>query len=516
MNYLYCNFYQMLSAANHKSAKNTAIFNDQEKISYRELKQKVDAVSAYLQSIDVKFSDKVALAVSNSPEFIVAYFAVTALGAVAVPMNTFLKNDEFAYILNDCGAKFLFASDGLKEIKGLEDKTKLEKIIWIGDKPLANPKHGHFSAALSFPEKPDLSHQPAIDDLAHIIYTSGTTGHPKGALITYKNLFSNLQGVEQVFKISRKDRFVVFLPMFHSFTLTAMVLLPIYMACSIILVKSVFPFSNVLKQVLLKRATIFLGVPAIYTAMGKAKIPWYFRWFNRVRLFVSGGAPLAEQTILDFKAKFPKAKLIEGYGLSECSPVVSVNTLEQQKVGSVGKPLPGYQIKAVDDELMEVEKGGVGELIVKSDAVMQGYLNMPGATDEAIVNGWLRTGDLVQIDDDGFIFIVDRKKDLIISKGQNIYPREIEEVLYKMDAVEAAAVIGVKDQYADEEIVAFVQIKDKMTLDEKEVRAYLRKNLANFKVPKHIYFKDELPKNATGKVLKRILKQQLQAEQSAG
>lgn len=511
MNHDYTNFYQMLAAANHKSSSNTAIFNDKEKISYQDFKRRVDAVAAYLQSIDVRFGEKVALAVANSPDFVIAYFAVTAIGAVAVPMNTFLKKDEFAYILNDCGARFLFASASLsKELNGLEDKTKLEKMIWIGEKELSDTRHVSFSVALSFPDKPDLTRQPNIDDLAHIIYTSGTTGHPKGALITYKNLFSNLKGAATVFKISKKDRFIVFLPMFHSFTLTAMVLLPVFIGCSIILVKSVFPFSNVLKQVLLKRATIFLGVPAIYTAMGKAKIPWYFRWFNRIRLFISGGAPLAEQTILDFKAKFPKAKLVEGYGLSECSPVVSVNTLEQQKVGSVGKPLPGYQVKAVDEELIEVGKGEVGELIVKCDAVMQGYLNMPGATDETIVNGWLRTGDLVQIDDDGFIFIVDRKKDLIISKGQNIYPREIEEWLYKMEAVEAAAVVGVKDEYADEEIVAFVQLKDGMTLDEKEVRVYLRKNLANFKVPKHIYFKDQLPKNATGKVLKRVLKQQLQ------
>ena len=329
-------------------------------------------------------------------------------------------------------------------------------------------------------------------------------------MISYGNLFSNLEGIERIFKISKRDRFVVFLPMFHSFTLTAMVLLPIYMACSIILVRSVFPFSNVLKQVLFKRATVFLGVPAIYTAMSKAKIPWYFRWFNRVRLFISGGAPLAEQTILDFKAKFPRAKLLEGYGLSECSPVVAVNTPERQKARSVGIALPGLEVKAVNDELVEVPTGEVGELIVKGGSVMQGYLNMRDATDEAIVNGWLKTGDFVTIDEEGFIFIVDRKKDLIISKGQNVYPREIEEAIYKLDAVEAAAVIGVKDQYADEEIIAFIQLKDGETLDEADIRAHLRGHLANFKIPKQIYFKDELPKNATGKVLKRVLKEQFQ------
>ena len=201
---------------------------------------------------------------------------------------------------------------------------------------------------------------------------------------------------------------------------------------------------------------------------------------------------------------------MEGYGLSECSPVVAVNTPERQKARSVGIALPGLEVKAVNDELVEVPTGEVGELIVKGGSVMQGYLNMRDATDEAIVNGWLKTGDFVTIDEDGFIFIVDRKKDLIISKGQNVYPREIEEAIYKLDAVEAAAVIGVKDQYADEEIIAFIQLKDGETLDEADVRTYLRGNLANFKIPKQIYFKDELPKNATGKVLKRVLKEQFQ------
>ena len=405
----------------------------------------------------------------------------------------------------------MFASAPLaKELKNIKAKTKVNKIIWIGETNAASGDDSYFDAARTFPGKPNLSRQPSVNDLAHIIYTSGTTGHPKGA-------FNQLQ--QPVFQPFRyrtnfpnfaKDRFVVFLPMFHSFTLTAMVLLPISQACSIILVKSVFPFSNVLKQVLLKRATIFLGVPAIYTAMSKAKIPWYFRWFNRVRLFISGGAPLAGQTIDDFKAKFPRAKLLEGYGLSECSPVVAVNTPERQKTASVGVALPGLTVKAVDDELIEVPRGEVGELIIKGGSVMQGYLNMPDATDETIVNGWLKTGDFVTIDEDGFIFIVDRKKDLIISKGQNVYPREIEEAIYKLEAVEAAAVIGVKDQYADEEIIAFIQLKEGMKLEEAEVRSHLRGLLANFKIPKQIIFQDELPRNATGKVLKRKLKEQFQ------
>ncbi|MFC2491578.1 MAG: AMP-binding protein, partial [Campylobacter curvus] len=226
-------------------------------------------------------------------------------------------------------------------------------------------------------------------------------------------------------------------------------------------------------------------------------------------LTIGGAAPLAKQTIDDFKVKFPHARLVEGYGLSECSPVVAANLYDKQKSLSVGPALEGYEVKIVNDEMIEVGTGEIGEIIVKGDCVMQGYFGMPNITDETIINGWLKTGDLGKVDDEGFIYIVDRKKDLIISKGINIYPREIEEVLYKLEEVEAAAVIGIKDEHADEEVAAFIQLKDGMDLDEKQVRDYLKKHLANFKIPKSIYFAEQLPRNATGKVLKRVLKEQV-------
>ena len=551
MQYSYNNFYEILTKVAKQSPNQIAIFDEKEKLKYHELKQNVDKVAAYLQLCGVNLGDKVAMAVANSKEFIISYLAITAIGAVAVPMNTFLKTNEFEYILNDCGARVLFASSSLaKELIALSELEILRKIIWIGQTPKklqsaskddyvsvdeeygesaylsSTPqiskedmskgyenngvvKNVNFSEALNHKYTLSITKYPKIDDLMHIIYTSGTTGKPKGAMISYKNIFSNVIGAHERFKVKKSDRFIVFLPMFHSFTLTAMVLLPIYAGASMVLVRSVFPFSNVLKQTLLKRVTVFLGIPAIYTAIGKAKIPWYFRWFNRIRLFVSGAAPLAKQTIDDFRVKFPRATLVEGYGLSECSPVVAANLFDKQKLLSVGPALNGYEVKIVDDEMMELPVGQIGEIIVKGDCVMQGYYGMPGVTDETIINGWLKTGDLGKIDEEGFIYIVDRKKDLIISKGINIYPREIEEVIYKLEAVEAAAVIGVKDVHADEEVVAFIQVKDGMDLDEKTVREHLKKNLANFKIPKSIYFAEELPRNATGKVLKRVLKEQI-------
>ncbi|WP_169777853.1 fatty acid--CoA ligase [Campylobacter curvus] len=552
MQYKYQNLYEMLSDVAKQRQGCTAIFDDKQNIKYGELKSSVDKAAMYLQAIGVKFGDKVGMAVVNSQEFIIAYFAVTAIGAIAVPMNTFLKSEEFSYILKDCGAKILFASSQLaKELAPLNELKQIQKIIWIGEVPKslqvarlepkqnldeeygesvylapalqqengidaqyfslqgANERNINFTDLLSHKYTLSISKTPEIDDLVHIIYTSGTTGKPKGAMISYKNIFSNVQGAHNRFIVRSSDRFIVFLPMFHSFTLTAMILLPMFVGASMVLIKSVFPFSNVLKQTLLKRVTVFLGIPAIYTAIGKAKIPWYFRWFNRIRLFISGAAPLAKQTIDDFKVKFPHARLVEGYGLSECSPVVAANLYDKQKSLSVGPALEGYEVKIVNDEMIEVGTGEIGEIIVKGDCVMQGYFGMPNITDETIINGWLKTGDLGKVDDEGFIYIVDRKKDLIISKGINIYPREIEEVLYKLEEVEAAAVIGIKDEHADEEVAAFIQLKEGMDLDEKQVRDYLKKHLANFKIPKSIYFAEQLPRNATGKVLKRVLKEQV-------
>ena len=547
MQYEYNNFYEILTKVAKESPNQIVLFEEKEKLKYRELKQNVDKVAAYLQLCGVNFGDKVAMAVANSQEFIISYLAITAIGAVAVPMNTFLKTTEFEYIINDCGARVLFASSSLaKELIALSDLEILRKIIWIGQTPkklqsaskeeftnvdeeygesaylTSTPqiskeemgkgyelKNVNFTEALSHKYTLSITKYPKIDDLMHIIYTSGTTGKPKGAMICYKNILSNLVGAHERFVVRRNDRFIVFLPMFHSFTLTAMVLLPIFSGASMVLIKSVFPFSNVLKQALLKRVTVFLGIPAIYTAIGKAKIPWYFRWFNRIRLFVSGAAPLAKQTIDDFRVKFPRATLVEGYGLSECSPIVAANLFDKQKLLSVGPVLNGYAVKIVNDEMMELPVGQIGEIIIKGDCVMQGYYGMPSVTDETIINGWLKTGDLGKVDEEGFIYIVDRKKDLIISKGINIYPREIEEVIYKLEAVEATAVIGVKDVHADEEVVAFIQVKEGMDLDEKKVREHLKKNLANFKIPKSIYFAEELPRNATGKVLKRVLKEQI-------
>ncbi|MDR0580294.1 MAG: long-chain-fatty-acid--CoA ligase [Campylobacteraceae bacterium] len=513
LNYSYKNFYEMISHNAKEYPKQIVLFCDKQKTSNLALKQKIDRLASFLYKLGIKKGDTVGLIIGNGEEFIVSLLAVTKIGAISVPINTFLKHEEFEHILNDCDAKLLFSSVSYeKETKRLLVSTKIEAIIWTDAYGYLDNKNIDYHSIINAKDELcDKKIDVDIDDLACIIYTSGTTGKPKGAMLSYRNMLSNMVAAKIAFEFTKKDRFIVYLPMFHSFTLTIMVLLPIYFSCSIVLIRSVFPFSNILKQTLLKGVTIFLGVPTIYNALLKAKIPWYFMWFHKIRLFISGSAPLSEKSLIDFSKKFKRGKLLEGYGLSECSPAVAVNRLEKQKPLSVGIALPSYEIKIVDDEMVELPTGEVGEIIVKGDCAMQGYLNRPEATAETLINGWVRTGDLGKLDEEGFLFIVDRKKDLIISKGINIYPREIEEVLYMLDDIGTTAVIGIKNDIGDEDVIAFIEYKDdaKNPLDEIGVKRYLKKHLANFKIPKHIYFSKELPKNATGKVLKRVLKEQV-------
>jgi long-chain acyl-CoA synthetase len=332
-------------------------------------------------------------------------------------------------------------------------------------------------------------------------------------MLSHKNIFSNGQCGMMHIKVTPRDRGIVFLPMFHSFTFTIAVMLPMYVGMSIVIIRSIQPFSNIFKQTLLKRVTLFFGIPDVYNALAKAKLPWYFMWFNNIRAFISGAAALQAKTLDAMAKKFKRATLLEGYGLSEASPAVCMNTLKKQKAGSVGTALYGYQIKIVDQELNEVHRGAIGDIIVKGDNVMQGYLNRPTATEETVINGWLLTGDVGYMDDEGFLFIVDRKKDLIIAKGINIYPREIEEVIDRFESVAISAVIGISDEKNGEVPVAYVELEEGAErLDEAALKKYMREHLANYKIPKQIHVIEALPKNATGKVLKRVLKANLRKE----
>ena len=513
LNYRFNNFYEMLWFYGTKHSRRKALFVGEETLRYGELLERVDAFAGFLHTKGILPDEKVALFLRNSWEFVVAILAISKVGAITVPINTFLKSEELSYILEDSEAALLIASAGFeKVVHGSRARESVRGIVWEGGLRLADNFDTTFEEALEVKSrgKPVMR---TLDDLAVIFYTSGTTGKPKGAMLSYKNILSNAESGSQLFHITSKDRTIVFLPMFHSFTFSIGVILPLYVGAGIVIIPSIRPFSNIFKQALLKRVTIFFGVPDVYNALAKAKLPWYFMWFNKIRIFVSGAAPLQHKTLAAMRKKFRRAKMLEGYGLSESSPATCINPLHKQKERSVGPAMPGYEIKIVDENMVELPRGEVGEIILKGDHVMQGYLNRPEATAETIVNGWLLTGDMGYMDEEGYLYIVDRKKDLIISKGINIYPSEIEEVIDSYPGVEVSAVIGVPDEKNGEVPIAYVELEEEADgFDLGALKKYLREQLANYKIPRQIHLIEELPKNATGKVLKRVLKENLKQE----
>lgn len=514
MDYPFNNFYELITFQARKRKKKVALLVDDEKISYGDIFNEANKLASFLQKRGVKEGDKVALFLRNSPEFIYSIFAISKLGAIIVPINTFLKEDELSYILQDSDTSVLIASSIHDKVVNSSNASALCRfILWEGTSETKGGQHHNFDEVSTEEniETQNISHARGLDDTAVIIYTSGTTGKPKGAMLSNKNVLSNADSGQRTINVKPKDRGIVFLPMFHSFTFSIGVMLPLYVGSSIVIIKSLQPFSNIFKQTLTKKVTLFFGIPDVYNALAKAKLPWYFMWFNRIRAFISGAAALQPKTLDAMAQKFKRATLLEGYGLSEASPAVCMNTFKKQKAGSVGTALHGYEMKIVDEEMSEVHNGTIGDIIVKGDNVMKGYLGRPSATEETIVNGWLLTGDMGYMDDEGFLFIVDRRKDLIISKGINVYPREIEEVIDLFEGVGSSAVIGIIDDKSGEVPVVYIELtEDCDVLDEQGLKKYMREHLANYKIPKQVYVIDELPKNATGKVLKRVLKENLE------
>jgi long-chain acyl-CoA synthetase len=502
------NLIDMFLEARSRAKNKVFLTMDNEKVTFNEAYNRVMQLGAGLKALGVVKGDRVAMLLNNSPEFIYTYFAVLFLGAEIIPLNTFLRTEEVIYILNDSGAKLLVTSPDFSGVcRGAEFGTvgTLENIIALG--PMDGVSHLLYKDVLK-----DTVFEPGhIDkqDVAAIIYTSGTTGHPKGAMLTHQNLVANVEQSIQAIKVRSSDRFIIFLPMFHAFSFTVCVLIPVYKRCGLSIIRSIQPFSRIIKAVFMERITIFIAIPQVYNVLAAKKIPRWLLWLNPVRLCISGAAPLAGDVLKRFEAKF-RVPLMEGYGLSEASPVVSVNPFDSaRKAGSVGPPLPGIDAKIVNDAGESMEAGEVGEIAIRGKNIMKGYFNRAEETSEVMSDGWLKTGDIGKIDGDGYLFIVDRKKDLIIVNGMNLYPREVEEILYSHPDVEDAVVVGKKDETHGEIPIGVVKLRTGAALDEKEIRRFCRTHLANFKVPNRFEFWDDIPRTGTGKILKREIKRMI-------
>ena len=485
----------------HRQPQKIALFWGEREYSYADLWRQSIFVSDQLQHrFEVKPGDRVGLWLKNCPEFIPSLFGILRAGAVVVPINNFFKPDEVNYILSDAGIDVLITDAELgAHHRALESARPHLKLFRVEQLEGLETGSGNPASGIQNPFFP----QRAESDLAVIIYTSGTTGRPKGAMLSHGNLLHNVESCRVVLQTVAADRFAVLLPLFHSYMLTVGLLLPLLVGGSVVLVKSLHPVRNVLQEVLQRQATVIPAIPQFYRSIVNAPIHVPLP----LRICISGAAPLPAQVLKEFEAKF-HIPLIEGYGLSEASPVVTKNPLDRtRKAGSIGLPIPNVEVSIQDDAGRELGANEVGEVCVRGGNVMLGYWKQPEETAKVMRNGWLLTGDIGYRDAEGYYFITDRKKDMLLVNGINVYPREIEEILYQFPGVKEAAVIGKADPRRGEQPIAFVAPNDGVLLDEKAMQQFVRRKLADYKVPRKVVVLPALPRNATGKILKTTLRE---------
>ncbi|GAK55829.1 long-chain fatty-acid-CoA ligase [Candidatus Vecturithrix granuli] len=475
--------------------------------TYEKFNQKINQTAHGLRNLGISRGSRIGLFLSNCPEYLYTYFGVIKLGGINVPINTFLSSEELQFILHDCEMSAVVTDQKLYAVLEpiIPTLPHLKHIIVVDKDIPGTIPFRTFEKEIR--ENPTWD-SPTNSDIAVIHYTSGTTGKPKGAMLSHKNLLAAIDANTDAIKISHRDKIIVFLPLFHVFTFVVCILATLSYGTRIILLGSIRPFKRVIRAILKYRINILVGVPQVFHALVNANIPWFFRFINPIRVCVSGGAPLNAEVLQAFQQKF-KIPLLEGYGLSETSGGICVNPLHGlQKPLSIGVPIKGVKVKLVDEDDLEPGPNEVGELFVQSDSVMVGYYNQPEETKEVLQNGWLRTGDMAKIDADGYIYIVDRKKDMLIVRGMNVYPREVEEVICSHPKVAECAVIGVPDKQRGEVPKAIISLKENVTVTEKEIRRFCHEKIAMYKNPKYFEFRDVLPKTPTGKIMKKVLKQE--------
>ena len=484
---------------NNMNREKTALLFKDDVISYAALDDKVIAYTNFLKSKGVHPGDKVILNTINSPEFLYTYLGTVRNGAIIVPINPMFTLEEMRFIASDSDAEYMIIHEGIMLKQGLSEEI-LSKELGIKVFVLNETLFSEIEAAPR--EDYDLSRD--TEEISTFLYTSGTTGQPKAAMLSHGNLLNNARQCTIGIGSKPEDIFMCVLPMFHVFAFTACQLMPLFLGATADIVETFAP-KIVINNLIERDITIFMGVPAMYMVLieaGKKDIK-----FPKLRLAISGGAALPVEVYHQAKNSI-NLPIIEGYGLTEASPGSAFNPYDGvQKPGSIGLPLIDIDAKIAGPDDKELPVGEVGELLLRGPNVMKGYYKRPEDTAEAIKDGWLHTGDLAKFDDEGYIFIVDRKKDMIIVSGLNVYPREVEEVLYKHPKIKDAAVIGVDDKLRGESVVAYVVLKEGETAQHREILRWLETQLAAYKLPRRIVVMDDLPRNSTGKILKRALKE---------
>ena len=489
------------------------------RLSYAQVDGAANQVANLLVSRGIGPGDKVALTCPNTPHFPIAYFGILKVGAVVVPLNVLLKGREIAYHLADCDARAYLCFEGTPDLPmategaaAFEATAGCEQFLVItADPAAASPVQGAETLGQAVAQQPPTfaTVQTQPGDSAVILYTSGTTGQPKGAELSHTNLVLNALTSNQMLGVDPGgERHLVTLPLFHSFGSTVQMNAGFATASTLVLLPR-FDAQQALALLEKEDITFFAGVPTMYWGLLGALTDEVdvARIASTLRVACAGGASLPVEILREFETRFGVA-VLEGYGLSETSPVATFNQLQRPaKAGSIGYPVWGVEVRLIDPEWNEVAGGAdvVGEIAIRGDNVMKGYYDRPEATAEVMRDGWFRSGDLARRDEDGYYYIVDRAKDMIIRGGFNVYPREVEEVLLTHEAVSLVAVVGVPHEALGEEVKAYVILRPGAEVSEDELVAWCREEMASYKYPRVVEFREALPMTATGKILKREL-----------
>ena len=486
--------------------------------SYNETKMLVDRLASGLHKQGFKKGDRVAIMLPNCPHYIFSLFAIFKLGGIAVQVNPMYVEREIAYVLDDSGAKYMIALDAFyPKIKKVQGDTSLKQVIVVSfggeRKELAEGDHYFEETLQGVMENPEVEIDPH-EDVAVLQYTGGTTGVPKGVMLTHYNLLANFNQVCDFIyntceNIPESFKIITVLPMFHVYGLSSVALCGIREGANQIVLPR-FDVKEVIDIINREKPFLFAGVPTMYFALNSQPELLKDSCFEKMWFVGSGGAPLPVEQAKTFD-KITGATLYDGYGLSEAAPTVVFNPpFVPRKYGSIGIPVPSTMLRIVreteEGEYIDVPVGESGKLIISGPQVMKGYWNRPKDTEEVLKDGWLFTGDIAKMDADGYFYILDRQKDMIIASGYNVYPREVEEVLYMLEGVEEAIVIGVPDTYRGETVKAFIKPKAGFSLSVEQIIQFAKDNLAPYKAPKEVEILTELPKSSVGKLLRRVLR----------
>jgi len=493
---------EILERNSFRYPQEEALSYDGNRYTWQELNSRVNRLAAALSQRGVKKGDKIAFLLQNCNELVEIHFACAKLGAISVPLNYRLAGDELIYIVNDCDAKILFYGQEYGDPVGSiqEQLGKVEQYYQIGGEGdgYAELMAGQADAE---PDPGVSEHEPVL-----ILYTSGTTGRPKGAMLTHYNCIWNAVNMLIDVQFSHQDVNIVVPPLYHSAALNCWLLPHLFVASRTVILKDFKP-AELITTILQEQVTNIFLVPAMYNFL--LQVPGLENYqFNKVKLCATGASIMPIPVKEKIKKYFPEAGIVDVYGLTEAGPGVTILKPADAfgKTGSVGQPFMTLKVKVVDEEGNIVQPSQVGEILVKGPTIMQGYYKMPEASADSLAGGWLHTGDLATVDEEGYLYVVDRKKDMVNSGGENIYPAEVEAVIVQHPAVLEAACFGVPDEEWGETLKAAVVLKEGSQVTEQEIIDFVKERLASYKKPRSVDFLPQLPRNASGKVLKTVLR----------